>query len=180
MTGKRAVFLVVILLIFAGLFVLAAPDACIILSLNALQSMPVSATHVHSWVGVLYLLFLLALLIVGIRDRGGVSLMLLGVYAMICMVLVLLGFAAMATPVFFVGFLFLALAEFLALPIFTLYANLVPAVIALAVLLLSAVVLFWLRYIRPWRAKKREKERLWQEERSKCLQQLSRQEKDDL
>lgn len=176
MTRKRTVPLVITLLIFAVLFILSAPATGIILSV----SMPASAPSMHSWVGVLYLLFLLALLIVGVRGRGGVVLALFGVYAAVCLTLSLIGFAAMVTPVFFIGFLFLTLAAFLVLPIFTLYAYLVPALAILAVLLLAATVLFWFWYIRPQRARKKEKERLWLAERRKCLQQLGHQGKGDL
>ena len=176
MTGRKAVFLAFILLIFAALFALAAPAAGILLS--ALHGAPVSAPSTRGWVGVLYLLYLLVLLLWGVRDRGGAVLTLLGVYGLVCLTLLLLGLAAMATPVFWIGFLFLALAGFLILPIFTLHAYLVPALIGLAVLLLSAAVLFWLRRIRPRRAKRKENERLWQEERRECLRQLSRQGKD--
>lgn len=61
MTGRKAVSLVVILLIFATLFALAAPAAGILLS--AFHSTPVSVPSTRSWVGVLYLLYLLALLL---------------------------------------------------------------------------------------------------------------------
>lgn len=134
----------------------------------------------RGWVGVFYLLALLILLILGICSRGGVPLIFLGVYALICLALCLLGVVAMVTPVFLIGFLLFTLAGFLILPIFTLYAYLVPAMIVLAVLLLSAAALFCWWYIRPWRAKKKEKERLWQEERRKRFQQLDRQGKGGL
>lgn len=178
MTRKRAASLVIILLIFAVLFVLAVPAASIIL--NTFQSTPVSAPPMRGWVGVLYLLFLSVLLILGVRSRDGAVLTLLGVYAAVCLALFLLGLAAMVTPVFFIGFLFFTLAEFLILPVFTLYAYLVPALIVLAALLLSAAVLLWLSHIRPWRARKKETERLWQDNRRECLRQLGGQGKGGL